>query len=460
MESPFTTSAREARKQEAARKKFQLHPNLDYEDFHAYLPARQYIYIYTRELWTAVSVDSCLPPRVLVDANNVVVLNDNNQPLTLKASQWLDKKRPVEQMTWIPGKPMIIRDRLVSDGGWVPKKGASCFNLYRPPLVLAGDAALAAPWVEHVQRLYPNEAEHLFAWMAQRVQRPYEKINHAIVLGGAQGIGKDSILEPLKHAVGPWNFTEVSPIHVMGRFNGYVKSTILRISEAHDLGDMDRYGFYDRTKILTAAPPDVLRVDEKNLREHSVFNVTGVIITTNHKTDGIYLPPDDRRHFVAWSELELSDIDEDYFAHLFGWYRDGGLGHVVRWLQGYDLSSFDAKAAPPKTDAWRDIVDANRAVEHSDFADALDAISRPDAITISDLISALTPVVFKDWLLDKKSHRVIPHRLNSEGYTPTRNPTANDGLWSINSRRQMIYCLKSFSKQQRDEAARLRAQSV
>jgi hypothetical protein len=35
---------------------------------------------------------------------------------------------------------------------------------------------------------------------------------------------------------------------------------------------------------------DVLRVDEKNIREYSVPNVSGVIITTNHKTNGIFLP--------------------------------------------------------------------------------------------------------------------------------------------------------------------------
>jgi hypothetical protein len=32
-----------------------------------------------------------------------------------------------------------------------------------------------------------------------------------------------------------------------------------------------------------------------------VFNCLGFIITTNYKTDGIYLPADDRRHYVAWS---------------------------------------------------------------------------------------------------------------------------------------------------------------
>ena len=91
---------------------------------------------------------------------------------------------------------------------------------------------------------------------------------------------------------------------LLGRFNGFLKSVILRVSEARDLGDVDRFAFYDHMKAYTAAPPDVLRVDEKNIREYSVLNVCGVIITTNHKTDGIYLPADDRRHFVAWSDAD------------------------------------------------------------------------------------------------------------------------------------------------------------
>jgi hypothetical protein len=42
-------------------------------------------------------------------------------------------------------------------------------------------------------------------------------------------------------------------------------------------------------KTYTAAPPDVLRVDEKNLREYSVLNCASVIITTNNHIDSIYL---------------------------------------------------------------------------------------------------------------------------------------------------------------------------
>ena len=45
---------------------------------------------------------------------------------------------------------------------------------------------------------------------------------------GMQGIGKDTLLEPVKYTVGPWNFHEVSPKQMIGKFNGFVKSVIVR----------------------------------------------------------------------------------------------------------------------------------------------------------------------------------------------------------------------------------------
>src|SRR6516225_7494141 len=151
-----------------------------------------------------------------------------------------------------------------------------------------------------------------------------------------------------------------------------LKSVILRVSEARDLGEFDRYAFYDHMKAYTAAPPDVLRIDEKNLREHSILNCCGVIITTNHKTDGIYLPADDRRHYVAWSECKKEEFDQDYWNKMWRWYEHGGIGHVAAYLSELDISDFYAKAAPPQTAAWLDIVDANAAPEEAELADVLD----------------------------------------------------------------------------------------
>jgi hypothetical protein len=226
---------------------------------------------------------------------------------------------------------MIIRDQLVAEGGWFEKPKATCLNLYRPPTLEfgRGSKGKAKPWLDHVARIYPDDHSHIVNWLAQRVQRPVDKINHALMLGGAQGIGKDTLLEPVKHAIGAWNFVEITPGHLVGRFNGYVKAVILRITEARDLGDSNRFEFYEHIKPYAAAPSDVLRCDEKNLREHAVFNCWGVIITSNYKSDGIYLPADDRRHFVAWSELTKEEFTKRYWKDLWGWYHKGGIEIVA-----------------------------------------------------------------------------------------------------------------------------------
>ena len=298
----------------------------------------------------------------LTDNHGKPVLDIKGNQVEVFANSWLDKKRGVEQMTWAPGKSLVIRDQLVtSGGGWVKEKGVACFNLYLPPTIQLGDADKAGPWVDHVRKVYPSEADHLFKWFAQRVQHPDVKINHGLLLGGAMGIGKDTLLEPVKQAVGSWNFEEVSPIAVMGRFNTYAKSVILRVSEIRDQGDIDRYAFYDHLKTLMASPPDVLRVDEKHIKEYYVLNCTGVILTTNYKTDGIYLPADDRRHFVAWSDLVKTDFSDKYWQELWDWYDGGGYNHVAAHLSKFDISDFNPKAPPPKTEAFWAIVDANRA---------------------------------------------------------------------------------------------------
>jgi hypothetical protein len=430
-------------------------------DFYAYLPMHQYLFVPTRELWPGSSVNAkCAPPS-----------DDNGRPLTkqvprkgkdgatifetvpMPPTEYLDAQRAAEQMSWCPGQPLVIADRLVSGGGWIERPGCHCFNLYRPPERQHGDPSAAGPWLEHLRLVFPDSAEHIVRWLAHRVQHPGEKINHALVLGGAQGIGKDTILEPVKSAVGHWNFTEITPAALLGRFNGFVKSVILRVSEARDLGDVDRYAFYEHCKLYTAAPPDVIRCDEKNLREHAVMNVCGVIITSNHKQDGIYLPADDRRHYVAWSALTKADFTTAYWNTLYGWYRNEGTGHVTAYLTTLDLADFDPKAPPPKTAAFYDIVDANRAPEDAELADVLEALGSRPAVTLT-LITTYANDDFRAWLQDRRNRRAIPHRLETAGYVPVRNDAdTHDGQWRVDGRRQTVYARRELSLRDRIAAA-------
>jgi hypothetical protein len=360
-------------------------------------------------------------------------------------------------MTWVPGEPMLIKDRLISDGGWIKRRGVTCFNLYRPPAIEPGNALEAERWLDHVSKVYPDDADHIICWLAHRVQNPHEKLNHALVLGGLQGIGKDTLLEPVRHAVGPWNFLEASPQQVLGRFNAFLKSTILRVSEARDLGEFDRFALYDHMKAYTAAPPDVLRVDEKHIREHSVPNVTGVIITTNHKTDGIHLPADDRRHYVAWSDLTKDSFVSDYWKSLWTWYRNGGIRHVAAYLSELDLKGFDPKAPPPKTAAFWEIVDANRAPEDAELADVLDGLGRPEVLTLAQIVKEASgdsaTEDFADWLRDRKNARRVPHRMEACGYIAVRNPDDSEGRWKISGKRHTIYAKADLPPRDRLAAA-------
>jgi hypothetical protein len=357
-------------------------------------------------------------------------------------------------MTWAPGLPEIIQDRLVIEGGWIERIGASCFNLYLPPTLPHGDPTKAGPWLDHVRRVYPDDADPILFWLAHRVQRPQEKINHALILSGAPGIGKDTLLEPVKRAIGPWNFREASPKQVLGRFNGFLKGVILRISEIKDLGETDRYAFYEHMKAYTAAPPDVLRCDEKNIREHAIINVCGVVYTTNYKAEGFYLPAEDRRHYVAWSRLTKGDFTEQYWAALWSFFDSGGDRHVAAYLAQRDLSAFNPKAPPPKTDAFWDIVNAHRPSETAELADALDSLGKPDAVTLREIITHHgISTDFSEWLKDRKNRTKIPHRFEECGYTPVRNPDADDGLWRIKGKREVVYSRTEYSLQSRIAAA-------
>jgi hypothetical protein len=422
--------------------------SISLDDFYAYMPMHNYIFIPTGATWPAGSVNSRLPP-VAIGADKF-----------LPAAAWLDKNRPVEQMTWVPGFPQLIADTLILEGGLIHRPGSACFNLYRPPIIAEGDPAKAAQWVDHVRHIYPADADHIIDWFAHRAQQPQDKINHALVLGGPQGIGKDTVLAPVQYAIGAWNFQEASPEQILGRFNGFLKSVILRVSEARDLGDFDRFKLYDHMKTLTASPPETLRVDEKNLREYRIANVCGVVITTNHRVDGLYLASDDRRHYVAWSDCAKESFVEAYWADLWKYYEGGGFQHVAAFLRQRDISKFNPKAPPSKTAAWWAIVDHSVPSEGRELADLLDHLKKPPAVALGRLQSASVgrdggEAGFSEWLNDRKNRRAIPHRMEQCGYLPVRNPDAADGLWVVGGRRQTVYVKRELSADARIEAAKL-----
>ena len=61
---------------------------------------------------------------------------------------------------------------------------------------------------------------------------------------------------------------------------------------------------------------------------------------------------------------------------------------------------------------------------------------------------------FAFWLGERKNRRNIPHRLESCGYAPARNPDTKDGLWKINGARQVAYAKDTLTLSEQIKAIR------
>ncbi|MET4237994.1 bifunctional DNA primase/polymerase [Bradyrhizobium sp. RT10b] len=422
-------------------------------DYWAHLPSGRMIYERTGELFNSASVDKHI--------GRVKDAMKTEGPGALP-STWLSQHRFVKSMGWAPGEPKIIEDRVLTNDGWIRSRGDRTFNRYVPPHVehIEGDVS---KWLRHIEAIYPGEADHIVMWLAHRVQRPGEKVNHALVFIGSQGIGKDTILKPAIAAIGPQNFKQITAkTFFNSEWNDYLQSVILRINEAHDLGGESRYGFYDATKDVITNPPEAHRINTKHVPQYAAANVCGVVMTSNH-LDALYLAPDDRRHFVCVSTRTQEDFTSAYWDVINAWFENGGNEAVAHYLANLDLSAFNAKAPPAKTAAWHMVVAAGVAPESGDLSDVIESMGKPDALTLQ-MVKARTPGDSQLRLLfeDAKLRRAIPKRLAECGYVAVTNPEARDsgGRWRMPGCKTTIYARQELTEDSRLTAARLLSASA
>jgi hypothetical protein len=376
-----------------------------------------------------------------------------------------DEKRRVAELTWWPGKPAVICDTLVRNGGGIiPMRGTNTFNRYRKALLKPGKFPEPKRWLDHIDLIYHDDLEHIVQWLAWRVQHPETKILHALVLGGPTRIGKDTLVYPVSHAIGPWNFKTTNAQYIMDepRYNHYLEAVICLINEAKDYGQDDRFAFYERVKPwLGGTATGVLMVADKYVRVHPVRDVWGAIITTNFKVRGLFLPEDDARHYVAWSnrtweDWGLSDqekLSEEYFKPLYDWYENGGKDAVAHYLMTLPLDEAFPKAPPPKTAAWHEIVNAYTNPEKSKLADILEGMGDPPAVTVNEVGKLGRDVL--DWF-GASERNAIPAQFEDVGYVHQPNPNVKRGMWQVGDKRRpvTIYVRAKLKSEDRVKAAK------
>jgi hypothetical protein len=396
-------------------------PGSSMNDFYAYLPDHTYIHRPSGVACSSASVDEVIGK---------------------EARQVLAPTVPIHKYTWAPGYP----ERFTLDRMDPTHKGGEqvwMYNQYRGPREVEPTSTDVSLWLNLVHKLFPDDADHIVSYFADAVQNPGRKCNHALVMGsGVHGTGKDTLLVALQHAVGSKNFAAIKPKALGADFNPFVRNVVVQVSESRDQGDgfsnLSRFEMYEICKDLAAAPPLALECNEKHKGQYPVANVLRLILTTNHQVDGLYMDPNDRRHYCAWSDApKMTEADANA---IYAWYENGGLDAVAHFLRTLDLAArgWNAKATPARTQWWHQLVAGGTSVEEEKFADALDKMGRPEWTTVNVMAAQGGPDL-TNWTQDPKNRRRIEREMVKSGYQRLPNPYEKRGRWNLNNVQVVVY---------------------
>lgn len=281
----------------------------------------------------------------------------------------------VHSPTYHPG-----RERFVT---W---EGLPRVNLWRPTTLVRfrGDVG---PFLEHAAFLVPDEQERatVLDWMAYTVQHPEKKINWAIFLGGSQGIGKDTLFEPLIRAVGEHNTSIIKAENINGAFTDWLERKLIIVEEMAAFGKRE---MVNDIKPLLSAPPNKVRVNQKFERAYDVPNIGNFVFFSNQR-DALPIDPEERRYFICWSMAEKRP--PEYYTELHAWI-EANSGAVFDWLMDRDVSNFQAQGRAPETEAKAAMVKDTRSPLEQHIAARIKEEALPfdrDIVTIEQVITAL-----------------------------------------------------------------------
>jgi hypothetical protein len=250
-----------------------------------------------------------------------------------------DRAESALALTYAPGETVFCtRDGYVYGNRWKDMR----------PTPVAGSVQ---PWLDLLHSLLPNQMErdHVLDVMAFKVQNPGVKINHAVLMCGAPGLGKDTVWAPMLWAIGGDTLSNIKHVkneELSSQWGYALEVEVMVIEELRQTEAKDRRALENQLKPIIAAPPEYLMVNKKGQHPYQAVNRLFVLAFSNERA-AITLPSDDRRWFVTWS-----DSQPIYGKPIWDWYKNGGgFAAIAHYLHARDVSQFNPGAAPPVTDA-------------------------------------------------------------------------------------------------------------
>jgi hypothetical protein len=250
----------------------------------------------------------------------------------------------VADITYAPGEAPMLDD---PDGSKL-----EVFNRWRRPVLatLPVSAADVQVWLDHLEFVLgsPAARDKFLSWCAFVVQHPAIKPNWHPLLMSDPGYGKDTMVIPLKLAVGRGNYTE-GPIDALTQsFNYALEHKLVIVSEVAQRKGAQQGNFDAVLKSVLAAPPDHHTINLKGLHPYRIPNRTAVVMFSNEQRP-VDLARGDRRIHVI-DRLGQPVQSPAYYENLRDWFAAGGPAGLTgeelcaAYLAQYPLSEADRKS--------------------------------------------------------------------------------------------------------------------
>ena len=278
---------------------------------------------------------------------------------------------------------------------------------------------------EHLVLLFGDERERRLVvdWMAYVVRNPGRRVNWALVIQGAQGIGKSYLSTALQAVMGD-GVKNLDATAISGRFTAWAHGAIVNCVEELRVFGTNRWEVLDRLKPFVTN--STIQIEEKGRDHRTVPNFTSYLFLSNYK-DALPIVEDDRRYCVLFadiqSEAELfnrlgGELETaKYFERLFS-LTEKRPDALRRYFEDWEYSDeFAPRGRAPSTRAKETLKGLSVAEDQMTLEDA---ISRHECEVVGPQLLDVT------WLnklcvaegLELPKARTIGSILLRMGYTP------------------------------------------
>ena len=251
--------------------------------------------------------------------------------MTQALGQWWLSHRLRRQhrgVTFSPAGPPIVNECLNLWQGWGVEAKVGDWGLIREHIevVLAGGNK--------------EFAEYVFRWIAWAIQNPAEQAEVALVLIGAKGAGKGTLVRCLQRIFGAHAFQVTSRDEVIGKFNGHLQDTVLFIAdEAYWGGDKRCVG---RLQGMITEP--TLPIERKGFDLIQVPNFLHVVMLAE---PGWVIPAGRfERRYAALAVSSDRRGNREYFNALHRQIDDGGAEAMFHDLRRMEFGDWHPREIP------------------------------------------------------------------------------------------------------------------